>query len=398
MASIYQQIAAKIISIIANLIIAIGIVEMPVLPPNGPIHINRQTRQALPQEISEGQTKQTIIEIKKEVLLAPKQEQPKPVSSPPISTPPVLQQTIQTIQQTPLPKEPEISLADLNKKIRGTIVNIFCTTKTAGAFKPITASGVIISSKGIVLINAHMGQYFLVEEERLAGYLSCVIRNGDIAKIAYDAKLIYIPSVWVETNADSIIQQAPKGTGENDYALLLINQSLVQGKELPSLFLFDEQNFDFNDLPADLFALLASYPAGFLGGISVQKDLGLVSTFAPVKALYTFSEKEPKTLDIFSLGGNIASQSGSSGGGVFDTRDGKLLGIIVTSSEATTTSGRILNAITLPHISRSFKKYTGKNLIDFLSGNPDSFSQLLSDAEFNRLKNILLEKLLLNTE
>jgi len=230
-----------------------------------------------------------------------------------------------------------------------------------------------------------------LENSPEAGYLNCVIRNGDMAQPAYKAKLIYIPSIWIEENAENIIQQEPKGTGENDYAFLLITDSIVAGKILPQNFDFTEPNFDFNILPFNFQALLASYPAGFLGGISIQKDLGLVSTFAPITALYTFATTGPATLDIFSLGGNIDAQGGSSGGAVVDTRDGKLLGIITTSSEATTTGGRVLNAITVPHIRHNFEKYTGKSLGYFLD-TPEDYD-VLSSSEFNRLKGLLIEQL-----
>lgn len=381
MISFFQKIAEKIISIMASLIIAIGIVEMPA-PYQPSLNINRI-------EIKEITTQP---EIEEKIEMQPKNEAaPSPL---PITT---LEQEQSQIKEVPEPTPapapaPQISLAELNKKARAAVVNILCTTKRAGAFKPITGSGIIVSPKGIILINAHMAEYFLLEDEALAGYLNCVIRNGDIARIAYDAKLVYIPSIWVEKNSQSIIEQEPKGTGEDDYAFLFINKSLIESRDLPFLFPFGELNFNFGNLPENLSTLIASYPAGFLGGISVQKELGLVSTFAPVKTLYTFSEYETANLDIFSLGGNIASQAGSSGGGVFDTRDGKLLGIIATSGEGTTTATKILNAITIPHISRSFKKYTGQNLADFLN-SPGSFPDLFSETEFNRLKNILLEQL-----
>lgn len=393
MISFFQQMAAKIISIIAGLIIAMGMVEMPAeyQPPLDISLLEFDTSSVEIEKIPGEYTTETQIETGQENKTVSRKTEQK------INPPPIL--PIIPPQQVQQPKEspdsapaPQISLIALNKNARGAIVNILCTTKTAGAFRPITGSGIVINPEGIILINAHMGEYFLLEDEPLAGYLNCIIRNGDIAAIAYDAKLLYIPSAWVEKNSQSIIEQKPKGTGEDDYALLFINKSLVENKGPPSLFPFGELNFNFGDLPENLSVLIASYPAEFLGGISVQKELGLLSTFAPVKALYTFSEYEPANLDIFSLGGNIASQAGSSGGGVFDTRDGKLLGIIVTSNEGTTTASKILSAITIPHISRSFRKHTGHDFADFLN-NPESWTDVFPETEFNRLKNILLEQL-----
>lgn len=370
-----HQIISKIIAIVAAIIIALGIVQMPA-PQYEPgleirldeIKLEKPESQPPQARKAEKETKPKIDEIKK----------PLPAK-----------ETEQT-QEEPPPAA--ISLTELNKKVRQSIVNILCNTKTSTSLKSMTGSGVIIDSKGIILTTSHLGQYFLLEETSEAGSLDCLIRKGDIAEPAYDAELLYIPSIWVEENVSSIIKEEAKGTGENDYAFLLINKSLNQNEKLPADFVSSEPNFSFDNLPLNLTTLLAAYPAGFLGGLEIQKNLGLTSTFSQIKALYTFSETEPKTFDLFSLKGNIVSQGGSSGGAVIDTRDGKLLGIIVTNTEATTTASRELNIITLPHISRSFQKLTNQNIIPFLA-NPESFPTIFSETEFLRLKNLLIEQL-----
>lgn len=389
---LFEQLIAGLISAIAGLIIAAGIIAVPqIFDYQTQIQSMARSQKIFQEEIQQ-----------KEIF----PEEPGKPSKKIAKQRPSLNGTIlpllpQPEKSAPPPRPlPAVSLTELNKKVRQTIVNIICTTRSGGSFNPITGSGVIISQKGIILTTSHIGQYFLLEGSPKASFLDCVIRNGDIAENAYDAELIYISAEWLEKNTDSIVRQEPKGTGENDYAFLLITKSIVQGKELPASpaggppdFAYAEPNFNFNELPLNFSALLASYPAGFIGGIEVQKNLGLTSTFAPIKSLYTFSGTEPSTLDIFSLGGNIVAQGGSSGGGVFDTRDGKLLGIIVTSTEGTTTSARELNAITIPHISRSFEKYTGYDFSDFLNHDPNSASQFFSETEFNRLKNLLTTQL-----
>ncbi|MDP3052050.1 MAG: serine protease [bacterium] len=374
-----QQTIAKLIVVIAGLIIAVGIVKMPAT-----VNYEAPSSRPVSQEITEKSRQQPQTP-------PPVSVKPKPLPKKEPSQPKIAATTTPPLTQPETPPAPVISLTELNTKARKTIVNILCATQAGGSFKPITGSGVIISSKGVILTTAHIGQYFLLENEPAASYLDCIIRAGDIAMPAYDVKLLYIPSVWIEKNAENIIQQEPKGTGENDYALLLINSALSADKILPPDFPTAKPNLDFENLPENLSVLLASYPAGFIGGIEVQKNLGLTSTFAPIKALYTFTETGPTTLDLFSLGGNIVAQGGSSGGGVFDTHDGKLLGIIVTSTDATTTAGRILNAITIPYIKQSFEKYTRENLASFLD-NPAA-TEVLPTSEFNRLKNLLVAQL-----
>lgn len=383
MLEFFKQIFSVITSIVAGLIISMGIVKTTPIteyqPPTDRVE-KREAQKIIPVPTS-GTALKPIVTPTLKPTLVPTLPSASPSAKPTgVSTP------------IPSPAKPTISPIEMNKKARASIVNIICTTKSGGAFRPISGSGVIISENGIILTTAHLAQYFLLENAVEAGYLDCAIRNGDVAEPAYDAKLVYIPPKWIEQNAENIIRDEAKGTGENDYAFLLINKSMVSGKELPAIFLFGVPDFDFENLPAELSVLLAAYPAGFIGGISIQKDLGLTSTFATVKNLYTFSEEESNNLDIFSLSGNIVAQSGSSGGGVFDTRDGKMLGIIVTSSEATTTGNRILNAITLPYAKRDFEKSAGEKLTAFLA-NPDSFPAIFPESEFNRLKKLLIEQL-----
>lgn len=378
MFQIFQQILAKIISTVATFIISVGIVQF--LPVEYQI-IPRKTPE-IKQEIKSLSAK--ISEMPQSTTSPKEKPKLKENSSP-------AQQPTQQPEEQPAAQPPSFSLIELNQKTRNTIVNIFCVTETGGSFRPITGSGVVVSPKGIILTTAHIGQYFLLKNSPETEYLDCIIRSGDIAQPAYEAKLAYIPPIWIEENAENIIQQEPEGTGENDYSFLSITKSIIQGKELQKSFDFSEPNLDFNILPAGFSVLLASYPAGFLGGISVQKDLGLISTFAPITNLYTFATTGPVTLDIFSLGGNIGAQSGSSGGAVIDTKDGKLLGIIVTSTSGTTTSTRELNAITMPHIKRSFEKYAGKSLGYFLD-DPETYA-VFSSIDFNRLKNLLVNEL-----
>jgi hypothetical protein len=103
----------------------------------------------------------------------------------------------------------------INEETRKALVNILCTTKFGGSLKPITASGIIIDEKGVILTNAHIAQYFLLKDYQTKNFLECVIRQGSPAKPLYRAQLLYIPSLWVEDNAASIKLQEPKGTGEN---------------------------------------------------------------------------------------------------------------------------------------------------------------------------------------
>ncbi len=249
----------------------------------------------------------------------------------------------------------------VNTSARLALVNILCTTQTAGTLYPITASGVIIDSRGVILTNAHVAEYWLLENFSAQNFVECTIRTGSPAYPRYKAELVYVSPTWVQANKGILKQTDPKGTGENDFALLHITES-TDGTPLPSVFPFIPPNTR-EDIDRGEYTALVSYPAGFLGGISILKDLYLTSAITKIADIFTF---KADTVDLISVPGTVISQKGASGGGVFDAR-GTLIGIISTSSDGDTTDTRDLRAITLAYISRALKTETGKDLSQFLA-------------------------------
>ena len=251
-----------------------------------------------------------------------------------------------------------------NEKLRGNIVNIFCTTKIDGDLKPISGSGVVISDKGIILTNAHIGQYFLLKNHRIKDFITCIGRTGSPAMPFYTLELLYLPESWLKENAPKIKEETPTGTGENDYAFLGITGVIPASATFPNQFLHstpETENIFIIGTPV----LLAAYPAGFLGGIVLQKDLWLTSSVSNIEKNYYFGT--PSTTDLFSIKGNILSQKGASGGAVTSLVTGNLLGIITTATDAKTTAERNLNAITLPYIEQAFEKESGQKFLDFIN-------------------------------
>ena len=288
------------------------------------------------------------------------------------------------------PKESrQISFSKINDITRKALVNVFCTTKSGGSFRPITGSGVAIDSRGVILTNAHVAQYFLIKDYLVEDFVDCVIRVDSPAKHMYKAKLIFISPSWIKNNTDNIIQSSPKGTGEDDYALLLITERTDSSKTLPDSFSFLEPLYNSASIDIGDDVLLAAYPAGFLSGISISRDLYISSAVTKIMEVFTFKDG---TLDLFSIGGSVVAQQGSSGGAVVDT-DNKLLGIIVTSSTADTTSERDLRAITIAHINRSFVKDTGFDLQTLFSSNIEAEANAFNENIAPELTQLLIDEL-----
>lgn len=280
-----------------------------------------------------------------------------------------------------VPPPPTLSPEEINTVTRTALVNIYCTTTLSGGTHLTTGSGVIIDPRGIVLTNAHVADSFLFEGAPGFGDTDCIIRGGSPATPFYDAKILYLSPSWARENSGAVRQENPVGTGEHDFALLLITRSIRNDALLPDTFPFLAPEFDRDNIKDGDPVLLASYPAGFLGSIAVQKDLYQVSTIASIAELFTFQDG---SVDLFSIIGNIVAQKGSSGSGVVSLRTGKVLGIVVTSSEGATTADRELQAIVFAHMSESMKKDIGFTLKQFLAGDPaveaTSFAKNISPA------------------
>lgn len=279
----------------------------------------------------------------------------------------------------------DTELEAVNRSSRDALVNILCTVH-GNTFSSISGSGVMIDPRGVILTNAHIAQYFLLRDFRQKDFVSCVVRTGSPAIPTYTAEIMYVSPRWIEQNKSLLKGVEMKGTGENDFALLRVT-GRTNGSALPATFPYVSPGIREN-LAMGERVVLISYPADFLGGVSIVRDLNLSSALASIAEVFTFKQT---TIDLISVPGTVLSQRGASGGAVLDS-DGKLVGIITTASEASTTADRDLRAITLAHISRSIDEETGGTLPELLSFNPSRVTESFRDTA-TRLSTLLIKSL-----
>jgi S1-C subfamily serine protease len=270
--------------------------------------------------------------------------------------------TTTPVQPTTTPS----SWSEVDSRSRDAIVNIVCFNLTRNLITVTTGSGVIIDPRGVILTNAHVAQYFLFTKNNEAGLTdySCTIRKGNVATAAYTAELLYIPRSWITRNSDVYRSQHARGTGERDYAFLLITGHTNPTLSLPSTFSYVAPNTLEKAVDVGSDVLLAGYPANSLTTFSLESALGLTTEVRMIEDVYTFGGQ---TLDIIATNETKLAHQGSSGGGVLD-KNAKVVGLMV--STGTSRSGSVnINALTLSYISRHLDEETGRTLQGLLSGN-----------------------------
>ncbi len=269
------------------------------------------------------------------------------------------------------------------------LVNIYCTFVTPKNIRTTTGTGFFIDQSGVILTNAHVAQFLLLEKTAALGETSCIIRNGKPATARYTAELLYISPAWVQANAALVDATAPLGTGERDYALLYVTGT-VDESPLPPLFsALDIDTELLSRNTADTTVIAAAYPAGAL--FTEGTAVGLLPKLATttVSQLYTFTSTYA---DVFGLRGSAVGEQGSSGGPVL-SKNARVIGMITTRGNDERDGAGSLRAITLSHINRTIIEETGQSLKTHISGDIRYRAQVFTDTMAPFLTNLLAQEL-----
>ncbi|MEK7639228.1 MAG: serine protease [Patescibacteria group bacterium] len=267
------------------------------------------------------------------------------------------------------------------------LVNVFCTLTTDEYIRTTTGTGFFIDPDGIIMTNAHVAQFLLLEETDSFGEADCTIRTGTPAAPEYQAELLYLPPAWVVANASVLNDVVPLGTGERDYALLYVS-ARVDEEPLPAKF--PALDFDSELLPVstkDEEVVAAGYPAADLIKYGPSADLLPKKALTTVSELYTFGSNYA---DVFSIRGSDVGVEGASGGPIVNT-DGEVIGMIVTRGDDELDGSGSLRAITLSHVDRTILQETGFSLAENLNGNLAFRSQIFAETLAPFLVGILEE-------
>lgn len=260
----------------------------------------------------------------------------------------------------------ELNPLTLASDVETALVNIFCEYTTPRYTRTTTGSGFFITDTGVILTNAHVAQFLLLESVPEAqGTTECTIRSGNPAVPQYRAELLFISPSWIFENAELLSQEHPMGTGEYDYALLYITSPLGENElppSFPSLPLYTDylsRNYAGGEV------VTAGYPAEKLIREGKNATLTPESATTHIGELYTFHSNYA---DIFSVESSPVGEQGVSGGPVVKYPEGTI-GLIVTKGDMDTDGEKSLRALSLSYIDRTIQEETGFSLRDNAQGD-----------------------------
>lgn len=237
-------------------------------------------------------------------------------------------------------------------------VNLLCRLKSGNKQYTTSGSGVFVSERGVILTNAHVAQYFLFTSGKGRVRGSCEVRTGSPAKKAYTAELLYLPSSWIDANADALKKQERKGSGEGDFALIYVTGA-TKGGTLPERFPYVQPSF-LAPVQGDTVTI-SGYPTYGRKLKDIQKKLQQVTTTSTIANVRSFSPSE-SIPELMTIASSSVASAGVSGGPVLRA-DNTLGGIVVTKSDMQ------LRAITPFHMNSHITAETDTTLTGMLLGD-----------------------------
>lgn len=268
--------------------------------------------------------------------------------------------------------------------VEDALVNIYCTYTTDTHKRTTTGSGFFIDKAGVILTNAHVAQFLLLEAVSTTGTTECIIRNGNPAEPRYEAELLYISPAWIQKHAHLIDSEQPRGTGERDYALLFVTKGL-DNAPMPGQFPYLDVDTSLlhNTLIGDPI-LVGGYPAGDTLGGALYLDTATTT----ITDMFTFVSNYA---DVISIGNSAVGEHGVSGGPVLNA-EGNVIGLVTTKGseeEGTHT----LRALTLSYIDRTIIEESTFTLKETISGQLAFRAELFTSTIAPFLSRILESEL-----
>jgi hypothetical protein len=295
------------------------------------------------------------------------------------------------LSKTPVaPIEPDATTHTKTvSSVNEALVNIFCTLRSKNRVRATTGSGVFLGDRGVILTNAHVAQFLLLNDSEKGIDTSCTIRGGAPAKPLYYADLLYISPLWVDHNVAELHSKEPSGTGERDYALIYVTKT-IDGTPPPIAFpglIPHIDTFKLRNKNSPVVA--AGFPAESLRAEGIQTSLMPTIATTTITQLFTYAKD---TVDVIGIAPSKVGEQGSSGGPVVDFNN-TLIGLITTKGDITKDGEKSLRAITLPYIDRTIREETRVGLLETIASDLPARARIFKNTLTPILSSMVIEAL-----
>ena len=264
------------------------------------------------------------------------------------------------------------------------LVNVYCTYKTDTQIRTNTGTGFFVSPEGVVMTNAHVAQFLLLEAVHNTGTTKCVLRAGDPAAPLYEANLLYISPAWVQQHANLITEKRPRGTGERDFALLYVTAG-INNKPMPQYFPYLALNTNpLSKRTIGDTVTVAGYPAETALAHDAHANLRPQAARTDIVNLYTF---DSNTADVIAIGESAVGEFGASGGPILNGKN-KVIGLISTKGSPNDGT-KSLRGLSLSYINRTMIEESTFDLSRTMSGAIELRARLFTETIATFLSKVL---------
>ena len=249
---------------------------------------------------------------------------------------------------------------------QGATVNLFCRLRAGRKTFVASGSGVFVSERGIILTNAHVAQFFLLEGKKGRVKGECSVRTGSPARESYIASILYVPSIWLEQNVSEISSKLQKGSGKQDFALLYITKA--KKGSLPDAFPSLPMNMNATAATNTPVTILG-YPTGDLDAKAIRKELKALVATSTITEIESFNGSGLP--DVVTVASSSAGSHGISSGPIMNARD-QIEAVVAIKPRAE--DDRRIRGITILYIDRELRTLTGLSLSSILSGDLEAIA------------------------
>lgn len=241
----------------------------------------------------------------------------------------------------PAAEPSQLSSDEIYARNSRAVMQIFCTTRE----ELFSASGVIVSERGLVLTNAHVAEIV-----KKAGEANCQARHDNPASSFGKIKVIL--------SLDTTLKVPDTEVPRHDVGFLQITDAV----EPFNFALFSAANAVKGET-----LLTLGYPSEFLEGRSAIENSNLVFSTLRVEGLADI-DNDPTSAEGYAFRGGLALQQGSSGTALFN-REGKVVGLIFATTKKETTAEREGVALSIPYIDTILRQEAGFGLEEFIASH-----------------------------